>query len=59
MTFGADYFFHGTLTGHDTSYNPDGEDVNARSDYTYDDADKAIDQPELEFQAMFGFSYSL
>lgn len=59
LTVGADYFFEGTLSGHDTSYSPDGEDINPRNDYTFDDADKAVDQPELEFQVMFGFSYSL
>ncbi|MDX9857502.1 MAG: hypothetical protein RBT76_06920 [candidate division Zixibacteria bacterium] len=59
LTLGIDYFFESTLTGHDTSYSPDGEDVNPRDDYTFDDADAAVNQPELEFQAMFGFSYSL
>ena len=59
LTVGADYFLESTLTGHDTSYDPSGEDINPRHDYTYDDADKAINQPKLEFQAMFGFSYSL
>ncbi|MBD3402042.1 hypothetical protein GF420_04035 [candidate division GN15 bacterium] len=59
MTVGVDYYFEGTLTGHDTSYSPDGEDVNGRDDYTFDDADEAIDQPELEFQVLLGINYNL
>ena len=58
ITGGLDYLFESTLKGHDTSYSPDGEEVNGREDYTYDDADDAIDQPKLEPIIMFGFSYN-
>jgi hypothetical protein len=58
LTSGLDYFFEGTLTGHDTSYSPDDENVNPREDYTYDDADKAIDQPKLMFSILLGFRYN-
>jgi len=54
---GLDHFFAGTLTGHDTSYSPDGEDVNPREDYTYSDADAAISQPKWEPVLMLGFGY--
>jgi len=57
ITTGVDYFFSNRLTGHDTSYSPDGEDINARNDYTYDDADKAISQPKIEPRFMIGFNY--
>lgn len=55
---GVDYFFKAALTGHDTSYSPDGDDVNPR-DYTYDDADAAINQPSLIGRALIGLSYKL
>jgi len=58
LSGGLDYFFQSTLSGHDTSYSPNDENVNPREDYTYDDADNAIDQPKLEFSLMFGFSYN-
>lgn len=56
---GAEYFFGSRLTGHDTSYSPDGDDVNPRKEYTYDDADDAVDQPVLRPVALLGFSYRL
>lgn len=54
---GLDYFFSGSLSGHDTSYSPDGEDINPREDYTYSDADAAVAQPKWEPALMLGFSY--
>lgn len=54
---GFDYYFSGRMTGHDTSYSPDGDDVNPRQDYTYDDADEAVGQPGFEFQFMLGLNY--
>ena len=54
---GLDYFFSGTLSGHDTAYSPDGEDVNPRNDYTYSDADAAVAQPKWEPALMLGFAY--
>jgi hypothetical protein len=56
---GAEYFFSARLSGHDTSYSPDGDDVNPRKDYTYNDADEAVDQPVLRPVALVGFSYRL
>jgi hypothetical protein len=57
VSTGVDYFFAGTLSGHDTAYSPDGENVNPRRDYTYDTADDAINQPKLEFLLMIGINY--
>ena len=54
---GVDYFFAATLSGHDTKYSPDGDDVNPRNDYTYDDADDAINQLSWEPRAIIGLSY--
>ena len=59
ISVGLEYFFPSTLYGHDTSYSPDGEAVNPREDYTYKDADKAVNQPGLEFKLMAGISYRL
>jgi hypothetical protein len=56
---GYDYFAESTLEGHDTSYAPDGDHVNPREDYTYDDADEAIGQPKHELRALIGLSFGL
>jgi len=55
---GLDYYFNDTISGHDTSYSPDGENVNPRQNYTYDDANNAINQPGIEFRLMIGAGYS-
>jgi hypothetical protein len=54
---GIDYYFDSELKGHDTEYSPDGDDSNPRNDYTYDDADKAINQPKWVGRVMIGVSY--
>jgi hypothetical protein len=56
---GVDYYFASTLTGHDTSYSPDGSTVNGREDYSHSTADEAIHQPKLELRLMLGFSRRL
>ncbi len=56
---GVNYFFKSTLYAHDTSYSPDGEIINGRHEYTYDDADRAINQPGLEFRIVMGLRYRL
>lgn len=57
LTTGVDYYFAGILQGHDTSYGPDGEIINGRRNYTYQDADNAINQPKFVIKAMIGFNY--
>lgn len=54
---GADYYFSNKLSGHDTEYSSDGENVNPRRDYTFDDADNAINQPKLQPRIMIGMNY--
>ncbi len=56
LTVGADYYFKGTLSGHDTEYTPENENVNAKEDYTYSDADAAIHQPGFTPAGMIGIS---
>jgi hypothetical protein len=57
MISGLDYYFQFRLKGHDTSYSPNGEDVNPRENYTFSDADNAINQPGFEPYIMFGVAY--
>lgn len=54
---GADFFFSSTLYGHDTSYSPANENVNPREDYTFGDADDAVNQPELQPRFLVGINY--
>jgi hypothetical protein len=57
LTTGLDYFLSSELGGHDTTYSPDGEDVNPRLDYDYDDADEAVNQPNFQLRLMLGLNY--
>lgn len=59
LSGGAEYFFSSRLTGHDTSYSPDGDNVNPREEYTYSDADDAVGQPTWRPIALIGVSYRL
>jgi hypothetical protein len=57
FSLGAEYFFPGTLAGHDAAYSPDGEIVNRRENYAYADADRAIKQPKLQPTLLLGINY--
>ena len=56
-TAGFDYYFNSDLRGHDTKYSPDGENVNPRNDYTFQDADAAINNPKFQLRLMVGINY--
>lgn len=56
VSAGFDYYFKSALTGHDTEYNPQNENVNDRQGYTFSDADAAIHQPGFEPMGMIGIS---
>lgn len=56
---GLDHLFRSDLKGHDTSYSPNGDAINPREDFSYSDADEAINQPGNELYIMIGFSYRL
>lgn len=56
VTAGCDYYFKGSLEGHDTMYTPEDENVNGRPGYTFSDADAAINQPGLAPVGMIGVS---
>jgi hypothetical protein len=56
---GFDYFFSSEIYGHDTSYSPDGVIVNGNHDYTYRDADAAINQPKFVPGLLLGVAIGL
>jgi hypothetical protein len=57
---GADYYFPAKLYAHGTFYyTPDGVDQVPRNDYTYKDADAAVNQPRLVPVVTLGFEYAL
>ena len=47
------------MTGHDTTYSPDGTNINPRHNYTYDDADEAINNPKFEINGLIGLNYNI
>jgi hypothetical protein len=57
LSGGGEYFLPSDLHGHDATYSPSDENVNARENYGYADADRAINQPELEIRFMGGIIY--
>jgi hypothetical protein len=57
LAAGLDYYFESTLSGHDTSYSPNGETVNGRDGYDYESADAAINQPRVEVRALIGVGH--
>jgi hypothetical protein len=59
MAGGLDFYLSSPIHGHDTTYDPDGEHVNPREDYSFDDADEAINQPELEWRLGLGLNLRL
>ena len=59
MGGGADYYLASAISGHDTSYSPDGENVEPRDGYDYDAADEAVNQPKLEWRLSLGFDLPL
>jgi|WetSurMetagenome_2_1015567.scaffolds.fasta_scaffold388017_1 hypothetical protein len=57
VTGGVDYYFPGTLSGHDTYYRPNNDNTHPIDNYTYKDAEAAINQPELKARMMLGVAY--
>lgn len=57
VSTGLDYFLNSTLKGHDTSYSPNNDNIQAREDYTYKDANKAVKQPQFMPRLMVGVQY--
>jgi hypothetical protein len=66
LTYGLDAYLPSTLTGHDTSYSPDNDNVNPEDNnqnndapFQYKDANKAIAQPFLMPRFMIGLNVNL
>jgi hypothetical protein len=59
LQLGLDHYFDARLEGHDTAYEPDGDHVNARRDYGWEQADDAINQPALEWFGLIGLRMRL
>lgn len=57
FSVGADYYFKSGLDGHDSYYYPDGSGENTIANYTYKDADEAINQPDFNARVLLGVSY--
>jgi len=57
ISAGLDFYHSDHMHGHDTTYYSDGETVNGREDYTYDDADEAINQPKVVPNISIGINY--
>ena len=59
LSAGLDYYPNAVLTGHDTSYGPDGDNVNDREGFTFKEADSAVNQPKIQPMLMVGLSFKL
>ncbi|MBK7713264.1 MAG: hypothetical protein IPN67_11955 [Bacteroidales bacterium] len=66
LNYGLDFYFPSTMSGHDTSYSPDNDNVNPKNDnqndnslFNYKDADKAIRQPKFMPHVMIGVNFDL
>jgi hypothetical protein len=66
LAYGLDFYIPSTLTGHDTSYSPDNDNVNPENDnqhddveFKYKDANKAIAQPMFMPRFMLGLNFNL
>ena len=57
---GGEYYFKAPLISHGTYYyNPDGDDDRPRLAYTYDDADKAVRQPQFRPVVTIGILFTI
>jgi hypothetical protein len=57
LSAGLDWFPSRSLYGHDATYNSNGTSVNARGDYGWADASRAINHPALVPSLLFGMSW--
>ena len=51
---GFDWYANAALSGHDSSYSPDGTSVSPVGDYTWQDANDAIHQPRFAPSVLIG-----
>jgi len=55
---GFDGYLDGPIHGHDTTYNPDDDNVNPKENFTYKDAKNVVYVPRFQPTAMMGLSYT-
>ena len=60
LTFagGFDGYFDGPIHGHDTTYNPDDDNVNPKENFKYKDARNVVYTPHFQPTVMMGMSYA-
>lgn len=56
---GLDWFANADFVGHSSVYSPDGTIVEQQDNYTYADANKAINQPRFAPRIMLGVEHHL
>ncbi len=59
LTVGVDSYFNGAIHGHDTTYNPNNDNVNPHENFTYEDAAGVVNVPRLVPVLMIGLSYNI
>jgi hypothetical protein len=66
LNYGFDVYLPSSLTGHDTSYSPNNDNINPEENdqnndnpFTYKDADRAIRQPFIMPHLMIGVNFNL
>jgi hypothetical protein len=59
LSAGAVGYFNGPLHGHDTTYNPDNQNVNPRENFTYKDASAAVNAPRFQPEVLVGITYAM
>ncbi len=66
LSYGIDFYLPSALSGHDTTYHPDNDNVNPKNDnqndnveFNYKDADRAINQPKFMPHVMIGVNFDL
>jgi hypothetical protein len=54
---GLAYYFPAAITGHDSIYYPNNSNVNAKEDFTYQDAANAVNVPKFQPSFMLGLGF--
>ena len=57
LSGGFDNYFDTSIHGHDTTYNPDNQNVNPHENFTYKDAKAVVNTPRFQGVLMLGLSY--
>lgn len=58
LSGGFDNYFDTSIHGHDTTYNPDNQNVNPKENFTYKDAKAVVNTPRFQGLLMVGLTYT-